>query len=78
MVSWLCSFCSLDFQTLRDHCHTTLWIMIHEQYFKLTQWEFYYIEIPYTGIYTGDNSIQLGYACDVELTTIQAIILSIA
>ena len=36
VVSWLCSFCSLDFWTLRDHCRATLQIMIHERYFKLS------------------------------------------
>ena len=36
VVSWLCSFCSLDFRTLRDHCRATLRIMIHERYFKLS------------------------------------------
>ena len=36
VVSWLCSFCSLDFRTLHDHCHATLRIMIHKQYFKLS------------------------------------------
>ena len=33
---WQCSFCSLDFRTLRDHCRATLWIMIHERSFKLS------------------------------------------
>ena len=33
---WRCSFCSLDFRTLCDHCCATLRIMIHERYFKLS------------------------------------------